>query len=293
MEKKIILAIVAVFVCILVIINAGSNPEKNLMDSLEAYNKANNCYYNVTMNFKFMDLNDMSQRIEEYKKDGNYYSKYYKYHTMPTLVNVAGDETKYSENPYLAVSGSTQESKDEKGLFWLNKIKPEDILKNSVKKIKKPDSVNAECKMYSAKYKNVTDLEICVNKENFPVYMKFKNLDYFTDLFDIVQLDSVTRGKGEVVVELSDIRNNASVNPSFEIKPKGINMTVQELKASMQSQRSNFQKMNKSLGELKDMSKDLQKMYDDGDYEPVDYSPAAVQKRNAERQKMFDEAMKD
>lgn len=293
MGKK-ILAIVAVFVCFLLVINGdGFNPEKKLLKSLEAYSKNNNCYYNASVSFKFMDLTDMTQRIEEYKKDGNYYSKYYKYHTMPTVINVKGDEMTYSENPYIVVSGSAQESKDENGLYWINKIKPEDILKNSVKKIKKPDSINAQCDMYSAKYKNVTDLEICVNKEDFPVYMKFKNLEYFTDLFNIVQLNSVTKGKGDVVVELSDIKINPTLNPSFEIKSRGIKMTVQDMKSSMQSSMQNYHEVDKSLGELKNISKDLQKMYEDGNYEPVDYSPSAVEKRNAERQKAFDEAMKD
>ena len=246
-----------------------ADPSLELISKLEKFQKLENIYYQSEINFKFMDLQDTTIIIKQFKRGDDYNAKIISpLSKTQNIVQVKDGKLSY-EQVYMMVEGTADESKYDKSFFWFDKIDPRDIERSSVKKIKTPNELkNKKCKMFSAKLaESGTDFDICIGKENVPVYIKYYDVKKFIPLlYNINPITSVTQNSGDVVVNITDIQLKPEYDRSFNMparKKFAIRLNVSDIKAELERQKAQYAEVNKSMKELQTITKDLKKITED------------------------------
>lgn len=231
----------------------NENDGSNLLKKLDKFEKIENLYYESQFDFKLMGMQDVEMIIKQYKNGNNYNAKKIS-PLSKTSVNLKVENGILSfEQSGVIVEGSVEESKADRSLFWLDKLSSKDILSDSIKKIKTPKDFEAgKCDMYSARLKEtMSNFDICINKDNIPVYAKYYNMKNFIPLlFDTNPITNLTKNSGDVIVKVADIRFNPEYDSSFDMPeqsdPDKI-MNVKDVKRIFERQKSQYDKLNKSV----------------------------------------------
>lgn len=210
-----------------------ADPAIELTKKLTKFSQMDNIYYQSE--FKFNDSKDASMIIKQFRRGGNYNAKIiFPLSKFQNVVVVKDGMLSYKQM-FMIIEGSVEESKKSRSLFWFDKINPEDIKNSYVKKIKTSNKI---CTMYNVQMKNGRLFDICVNKENFPVYIKYYNLTNFTPLlFDINS--SAKKQSEDVIIEISDIQINPLYDSSFDLPNESkfaIKTKVKDIKEEINEQ---------------------------------------------------------
>lgn len=258
--KKFLILLVILGVCVY-IFKDELNPKGALINKLNKFNEIENIYYQTDISYKFLGQQETTITLKQFKKGNNYNAKF----SNPMMRSEANLELKngnirYNEY-FMTVEGSVNESKADKSFFWLDKITSDDINKDTIKKLETPDNLSTlNCKMYSSELKkDKNKIDICINKENIPVYIKYYNIDFIPLLFSTNPITSLTEHKGDVILKLTDIKLNPAYDTSFDVKTSkyGLTMTVKELKDQIAEQQAMFNEINESMDDLKSLMNDL------------------------------------
>ena len=263
MKKVLILGSIILAVCGYIFMD-DLNPKGALLSKLEKFNQMDNLYYQAEYTYKFMEIQDETLILKQFKRGKNYNAKLINpLSRMESIIEVNGNSVKLLERGgYLVVDGNIDESKRDKSFFWYDKISPKQIKKDSIKKVKTPANLsNLKCKMFSAKLaKTNNNIDICINNQNIPVYMNYHDEKNFLPLlFDINPITSVTKNNSDIIVKITDIKTNPTYDSSFDLKPApyATTMTVSQMKRQIAEEKARYEELNKSMSDLKNVMKEI------------------------------------
>ncbi len=238
------------------------NDGHNLLKKLDKFEDIDNLYYQSQFRFKIHNNQDVDMIVKQYKKLNNYFAQNASsLSDDPTNIEVNNGILSFDQGEVI-VKGSVEESEKDRSIFWLDKLTSDDVIPDSIKKIKTPKNFEAgKCDMYSAKHKiYMCDFDICMNKNNVPVYIKYYNFKKFIPfLFDINLPTNSQRSSGDIIIKVTDIKFNSEYDSSFDLdedsESKEI-LDVKEIKKALELQKSQINKLDNSVKELEEQSDD-------------------------------------
>ena len=242
---------------------ANLNDGHNLLKKLDKFEQIDKLYYQSQFSFKLADTQDVKIIVKQYKRDNNYNAQAI-FPQSDIVINLEkkGGILSFEQDEVL-IRGSIGESKEDKSIFWLDKLTADDILPDSIKKIKTPADFEAgECDMYSAKLKaTMTNVDICINKDNVPVYFKYYDYKNFTPLpFNINSKANLKKYNGNIIIRISDIKFNSDYDSSFDMhdesKLKEI-IEVKEIKSILEPKKPQSDEIKNSTQELNNDDKNV------------------------------------
>ncbi len=221
MIKKVLIISIIAFAVIGYLIKDIVDPKTALLSKLDKFAKSDNLYYEADIKYKHMGMVYNTITIKQYKNRDNYRAIMINpLSKEKTVFNVTEDNIRFLDKD-VTYEGSREKSLIDKSIFWLDKIKSDDLNKDTIKKIQPSEEVitmGLKCTMYTAKLKdNNKNIDICIDNY-IPVFIKYsKANDFLPALFNIKLNEYHKKSNGDVTIILKNIINNPKYDKSFDL----------------------------------------------------------------------------
>ncbi len=254
MIKKRYLATFLIPLCLAAIIAAllTPTPEKAFFAKLDSFQKKNDVYSRIVYSVD----GENSYNLEQYKVDGEYYAKYYPSQGIPIIVNTKGAQIKFG-NDFIASSTTIEHSKDDKSLFWLDKISSKDIIKGSVQR----DKTAEEGYVYDAKLNDDSQVRVTFYNSELK-RIEYKNVGYSSQIVNVVPM--LPKGEGvDIVVEIIESMPESKLSEEFVISDSAKVITLRELKENLSEEDYDEEDSSDAFAQFKRAIKGIQEVFEE------------------------------